>query len=150
MDEEAIHMSATSASKQPSAIEKTLYARMGGYDVIAAVIDELFARLRQDPRFERFSAGRSIDSFRRARQLLVDQMCALAGGPCVYIGRGMKTSHEGLGISEAEWDANMRHTQSALQKFGVAEAEQREFMEFFNRYKAEIVEGPGSSKSAHH
>jgi hypothetical protein len=28
--------------------------------------------------------GRSIDSNRRARQFLVDQICALAGGPCFY------------------------------------------------------------------
>jgi hypothetical protein len=36
--------------------------------------------------------GRSIDSNRRPRQFLVDQICALAGGPCFYTGRDMKTA----------------------------------------------------------
>jgi len=35
------------------------------YDVIAAVIDDLFALMRADSRFERFGAGRSLDSRRR-------------------------------------------------------------------------------------
>ena len=82
----------------------SLYQRMGGYDVIAAVIDDLFAILHDDPGFARFPGGRSADSAIRSRQLLVDQMCALSGGPCHYIGRDMKTSHRGLGISNAEWD----------------------------------------------
>src|SRR5512146_706104 len=86
---------------------RSLYQRLGGYDVIAAVIDDLFARLREDPQFARFSV-RSLDSHHRARQLLVDQVCALAGGPCIYIGRDMRTSHAGLGITEDEWDANLR------------------------------------------
>jgi hemoglobin len=47
-----------------------------------------------------------MDSHHRARHLLVDQMCNLAGGFCFYTGRGMKTSHVGLGITEAEWDSN--------------------------------------------
>jgi hemoglobin len=121
-------------------MEKTLYQRLGGYDVIAGVIDDLFSRLRGDPQFQRFGTGRSFDSHNRARQLLVDQMCALSGGPCVYIGRDMKTSHAGLSITEGEWDANMRHTTAALEKFRVPQREQQEFLELFSRYKNEIVE----------
>ena len=119
---------------------KTLYQRLGGYDVIAGVIDELLSRLRGDPRFARFGMGRSVDSHQRARQLLVDQMCALAGGPCVYIGRDMKTSHTGLGITEAEGQANMEYTTAALEKFGVGPREKAEFLGIFQKYKGEIVE----------
>ncbi|MCC6389936.1 MAG: group 1 truncated hemoglobin [Bryobacterales bacterium] len=121
----------------------SLYLRLGGYDVIAAVIDDLFARLREDPQFARFSV-RSLDSHHRARQLLVDQVCALAGGPCIYIGRDMRTSHAGLGITEDEWDANLRHTAAALQKHGIAEPEKREFLALFTQYKGEIVETTGA------
>ena len=31
--------------------EASLYKRIGGYDVIAAVIDDVFAFMRADPRF---------------------------------------------------------------------------------------------------
>jgi hemoglobin len=110
--------------------------------VIAGVIDDFLSRFRSDPRFVRFGTGRSLDSIHRARQLLVDQMCALAGGPCVYIGRDMKTSHAGLGISGAEWQANMDFAGAALEKFGVGPQEKKEFLAIFEKYRGEIVEKP--------
>jgi hemoglobin len=113
---------------------------MGGYDVIAAVIDGLFAILHDDPGFARFFGGRSEDSVIRSRQLLVDQMCALTGGPCRYIGREMKTSHRGLGITNVEWEANMKASDAALAKNGVGDAERAEFLALFERYRDDIVE----------
>jgi hemoglobin len=71
--------------------QHSLDKRLGGYDVIAAVIDDMFTAMRADPAFARFGAGRSLDSHTRSRQLLVDQRCQLSAGPCVYIGRDMKT-----------------------------------------------------------
>jgi len=120
----------------------TLYQRMGGYDVIAGVIDDFLNRFRSDPRFARFGMGRSLNSIQRARQLLVDQMCALAGGPCLYTGRDMKTSHAGLGITEAEWQANMTHAAAALDSFRVGAREKEEFLDIFRKYKNDIVEKP--------
>jgi hemoglobin len=113
---------------------------MGGYDVIAAVIDDLFAILHGDPAFARFFGGRSEDSAIRSRQLLVDQMCALSGGPCHYIGRDMKTSHSGLGITNAEWETNMRASDVALANIGVGDAERAEFLALFEHYRDDIVE----------
>jgi hemoglobin len=118
----------------------TLYQRMGGYDVIAAVIDDLFATLHGDPAFARFFGGRSQDSVIRSRQLLVDQMCELSGGPCRYIGRDMKTSHQGLGITIADWETNIKASETALTKNGVGDAEQAEFLSLFERYRDDIIE----------
>lgn len=124
----------------------SLYKRMGGYDVIAAVIDDLFAMLRNDARFSRFGAGRSLDSHQRARQLLVEQMCQLAGGPCFYIGRDMKTSHVGLGITEEEWEINLQYTRQALDRREVGAREQAEFVALFERYRTDIVENKAASQ----
>lgn len=104
-----------------------------------AVIDDLFATLLADPAFARFGSGRSTDSHLRARQLLVDQMGELTGGPCHYIGRDMKTSHAGLVISAEEWDANMRYADAALTKNGVAETERSEFLALFEQYCRDVA-----------
>src|SRR5437870_1355978 len=77
--------------------EDTLYKRLGGYDAIAAVVDDFIGRLVGDKRFEKFFTGFSTDSKKKIRQHLLDQLCAAAGGPCVYMGRDMKTTHAGLG-----------------------------------------------------
>ena len=96
--------------------EKTLYQRLGGYDAIAAVVDDFIGRLVGDSRFEKFFSGFSVDSKKRIRQHLVDQLCAAAGGPCVYMGREMKTTHQGLGITEDDWNAAAKHLADSLDK----------------------------------
>lgn len=120
--------------------ELSLYRRLGGYDAIAAIIDDLFMLLRADHRFSRFGMGRSIDSHRRAQQLIVEQICSLSGGPCYYIGRDMKTSHAGLGITEAEWTANLELTKQVLENKGIASQEKAEFLSLFECYRNDIVE----------
>jgi hemoglobin len=120
--------------------EQSLYQRLGGYDVIAAVVDDLFAEMRADPQLARFAAARGVDSRNRSRQLTVDQLCALAGGPCVYIGRDMKTSHAGLGITRKEWEATITHLEKALERHKIHGKEKEEFVELFERYRGEIVE----------
>jgi hemoglobin len=118
----------------------SLYQRLGGYDVIAAVIDDLLAAMRADATFARFQAGRSLDSRNRTRQLLVDQLCSLAGGPCLYTGRDMKTAHAGLNITAAEWEVSMKHTADALDRNGARAPEKAEFLALFERYRDEIVD----------
>ena len=120
--------------------EASLYRRLGGYDAIAAIVADLFQRLKEDERFRRFGLGRSLDSKARVQQLTVEQLCALAGGPCVYLGRDMRTSHRGLGITDAEWEANLTLARLVLEKHGIGVREQEEFLELFERYRAEIVE----------
>jgi hemoglobin len=120
--------------------ENSLYKRIGGYDVIASVVDDLFALMKADPRFARFAAGRSTESRRRAQQLTVDQICSAAGGPCYYMGRDMRTSHAGLKITQAEWDACIEMTRKALDNRSVPRNEQMEFLALIEQYRDDIVD----------
>src|SRR5215467_13164631 len=82
----------------------SLYTRLGGYDAIAAVIDDLLPRLRQDPLLSRFwTSPRSVNTNNRERQLAIDFIAAAAGGPTIYLGRDMKMSHKGMGITKADF-----------------------------------------------
>ena len=120
--------------------QKSLYERVGGYDALAAVVDDFIVRLVTDKQFEKFFAGASTDSKKRIRQHILDQFCAATGGPCVYTGREMKTSHAGLGITNAEWDAAAKHLAASLDKFKVPEKEKGEILAFVTSLKKDIVE----------
>jgi len=133
----SMNASMTSATAQE---KKTLYARLGGYDAITAVVDDFITRLATDKRFEKFFVGFSNDSKKRLRQHILDQFCVAAGGPCVYTGRDMKTSHGGLGITEADWDAAAKHLVASLDKYKVPEAEKNELLTFVVAQKKDIVE----------
>jgi hemoglobin len=127
--------------------EKSLYERLGGYDAIAAAIDDLIPRFRTDPQIGVYWKGKSNDSMKRDRQLLVDFTCAATGGPSKYLGRDMKTSHEGLGISESDWQVLVGHIRATLNDLGVATREQEEFIALVETTKGDIVETRQSARS---
>ena len=118
----------------------TLYTRLGGYDAIAAVCDDLLPRLRSDPQLARFWQHRGADGIRREQQLLVDFLCAAAGGPLYYTGRDMKLSHVGMGISAGDWDRFIGHLEATLDTFKVPAAERAAVLAFIDSTKADIVE----------
>jgi len=118
----------------------TLYKRLGGYDALAVVTDDFLGRLSTDSSFSRFFAGHSTDSIKRIRQHIVDQLCAATGGPCVYTGRDMKTSHAGLGISDKDWDVSVKHLVATLDKFNVPAKEKDEVLGAIGSFKKDIVE----------
>ena len=123
-----------------TAPEKSLYDRLGGYDTLAAFTDELLQRLTSDPEIGIYWRGHSTDSMKRDRQLIVDFLCEAVGGPVIYRGRDMKTSHEGLRISERDWDIFAGHAVAALEKLEVPEQEKQEFLDCAASLKGDIVE----------
>lgn len=131
-------MQAISQEKQ----QESLYKRLGGYDAIAAVVDDFVPRLVNDPQVGKFFAGHSIESRKRIRQHVVDQLCEACGGPCFYTGRPMKVAHGGLGITESQWQASVTHLVAALTKFNVPQKEQDELLAIATSLKPDIVSPP--------
>ncbi|MCA1573562.1 MAG: group 1 truncated hemoglobin [Acidobacteria bacterium] len=106
---------------------------MGGYNALAAVVDDFIGRLVSDDRFSKFFTGHSEDSKKRIRQHILDQFCAATDGPCIYTGRDMKTSHKGLGITEGDWDAGAKHLVASLDKFKVPEKREERSLDLRHR-----------------
>ena len=120
--------------------KKTLYERLGGYDAVVALANDLLPRLNNDPQLGRFWAHRAEDSIQREKQLLIDFLCASAGGPMYYRGRDMTLAHRGMRISESDWNVLLGHAAATLAKFKVPDAEQGEVVKFVQGLKKEIVE----------
>ena len=119
--------------------EKTLYLRLGGYDVIAAIVDEFSQTLAADPRMVRFVSGMNLERRKRNRQLTVDYLSAATGGPALYLGQDMKTAHAGLEITAAEWQIAMDHVERALVKLKVPSRESKELMTVLAAPMGDIV-----------
>jgi len=129
-----------SAPVYAQSMEKSLYERLGGYDAISAVVNELAVRLVTDRKLGVYFKGLSNDSKRKLIAHLTDFVCSATGGPCIYTGRDMKTSHEGLGITEGEWNRFVKITKEVLDKFKVPAKEQEEFLQAVASLKPAIVE----------
>lgn len=122
--------------------EASLYKRLGGYDAIAAVVDDFIPRIATDPQLAKFFGGHAIDTKKRLRQLVVEDLCEAAGGPCFYTGRSMKVAHAGLGITDSDWQVAVNHLVATLDKFKVKQKEKDELLAIASSLKADIVAPP--------
>src|SRR5437773_724932 len=105
----------------------SFYERLGGYDGVAAIVDDLLPRLLDDPQLAMYWKGKCKDSLKKDRQLIVDFLASAFGGPVAYLGRDMKTSHDGLGITEAEWRLFVDHVRATLANLATGERAAAEF-----------------------
>jgi hemoglobin len=119
--------------------EKSLYERLGGYDAIAAVVDDFQGRMVSDKQLGRFFIGFSTNSKKRTRQLVVDMICEATGGPCLYTGHDMKTVHTGLNITESDWQVSVKLLTATLDKFKVPQKEKDDVFAAVSSLKPDIV-----------
>ena len=115
----------------------SLYDRLGGKSAITAVVDEFVSNVAKDSRINSRFATTDIP---RLKGHLVDQVCSASGGPCIYSGRDMKTTHAGMGINTAEFTALVENLVAALKTFSVPEAEQKELLGLLGPMKSDIIE----------
>ena len=121
-------------------MENSLYERLGGYDAVTAVCDDVMVRVVSDAQLGRFYAHRGDDGRAREKQLLIDFICQAAGGPLCYRGRDMKLTHIGMRISDSDWEILIDHLKATLEKFNVPEKETKEVLGFVESTRADIAE----------
>lgn len=115
----------------------TLYERLGGRQAIVAVVDDFVGNVARDKRINGFFANTDIP---RLKRLLVQQICAGAGGPCKYEGRSMKEAHRGLGVRNRDFDALVEDLVRSLNKFRVGPREQQELLALLGPMRKDVVQ----------
>jgi hemoglobin len=131
---------APNASAQQAPSATSLYKQLGGYDAIAAVSDDFINRIATNPKLTKFFVGVSDAHKGEIRQRVVDFICSKTGGPCVYTGQDMKTSHAGLHITEDEWNAAVADFGETAKKFTIPPNLQQQIGALFTQLKADIVQ----------
>ena len=120
----------------------SLYDRLGGLYPVSAVVDDFIDRVYVNATL---NANPAIANARNAMRKpglkvhVATLVCQVTGGPCKYVGNGMKESHSTFHISEKEWDAALVDFRASLDKFKVPAAEQHELVAIVESTKADIV-----------
>ena len=119
----------------------TLYERLGGIDAITAVTDQFLANVATNNEINgRFMATVSDSSRLRLLKFnLIDQICAAAAGPCQYKGLSMIEAHQGMNITEAEFNSLVGDLLEALNTFNVPATEQNELLTALAALQPDIV-----------
>jgi len=133
----AVFIAGCSSMSQQSMADKSLYERLGGKEAITAVVDDFVGHVAADKRINGFFAKANVP---RLKMMLVDQICEATGGPCKYTGRDMKSAHQGMGITNADFDALVGDLVASLDKFKVGEREKQELLAALGPMRKNIVQ----------
>ena len=110
-----------------------------GRAAIALIVDDFVANLVADPRVSGRFTPLPPAGVAKVKSNLADQICEATGGPCSYLGRDMKMTHTGMGITEAEWNATVEDLVKALDKHKIGAKEKSELLGILGPMKGEIV-----------
>ena len=117
----------------------SLYKRLGGREGIAPVVGDFTANMAADPRVNERFKGMKPEAVEKFKSNLADQICDAAGGPCSYLGKDMKATHQGMQITEAKWNATVENLTKALDKNNVDAKAKQELLAALGPLKADIV-----------
>jgi hemoglobin len=113
-----------------------VFEDFGGEAGLTVLMDDFMAIMLEDPRMRPFFE--KTDQVRVKRQL-VEQFCAILGGGCTYTGRDMKSSHVGLGIDRADFNALVEDLQIAMDRNGVPFRSQNKLLAILAPMHREVI-----------
>jgi len=124
-----------------AAAEPTLYERLGRRPGLEAMVADAIGRISTDKRINAHFANLSSTpaASKALMDNLVDLICERAGGPCIYRGLNMAAAHEGMNISDAEFDAIVEDIGAALAHQRVADADRAEALQQLQRMRGAVV-----------
>jgi hemoglobin len=136
--DESVDSAATAAA---AAMTPTLHERLGGTAAITMVVDSFVANVAADNRINRHFQRIAGDTaaVRGFKTKLVDQICQATGGPCTYTGLDMKSAHQGMNLTDADFDALVEDLVRALDSAGVSQRDKDELLAILGPMRADIV-----------
>jgi len=113
-----------------------LYKAFGEKPGLVALMDDFMVRLLADPRTgPHFRPSNQ----QRVKEQLVEQLCALSGGPCVYKGADMKSAHANLDIKKSDFHALVEVLQQSMDAKGIPFRKQNEMLALLAPMNRDII-----------
>ena len=131
-----------------------LFDRLGGEAGISNIVADFMPRALQDPRvnWQRKGAARGLfgrsdksewkpnpDSIAALQKHFVQFLALATGGPAQYEGKEMKSTHSGMHISNAEFDAALGDLKASLDRLKIPNKEQKELLSIIESTRPQIV-----------
>jgi len=129
----------TACASMSSEPAPSLYRRLGGREGIAGVVDAFVVNALADPRIGPAFKSLPAAKVGPLKSNIADFICENTGGPCSYLGRTMKESHKGLGLTKDDFDACNAALVKALDSNGVKAADKEQVMKLVQSLMPDIV-----------
>ena len=125
-----------SMAQTMAAKDDQLYKAFGEKTGLVALMDDFMVRLLAD---ERTGPHFKPANQQRIKEQLVEQLCALGGGPCEYKGADMKSSHANLEIKKSDFHALVEVLQNSMDAKGIPARKQNEMLALLAPMNRDII-----------
>jgi hemoglobin len=124
------------ASLSHAQSSNSLYADLGGEKALTKIVADAIKLWEENPVLAAQFKDTNTD---RLEKLLVQQFCVLAGGGCKYEGSDMKSVHEKMGVTTAQFNALAEDLQTSLTRNGVPSPTQNRLIALLAPMKRDVV-----------
>jgi hemoglobin len=104
---------------------------------MTAVISDTLDRVSSDPRM-----NQSFDrvNLKRVKAVLLQKICSITGGGCIYTGDTIREIHAGHQITNAEFYGMVEVLRDSMRKHGVPLSARNELLALLAPMKRDVVE----------
>lgn len=114
----------------------SLYERLGGTAKVTAFVNATIDRVATNP-----AMNRTFDkvNLQHVKDMLIEQICSLTGGGCVYSGDTMRDVHAGHKITNAEFFDLVEVLRESMRQQDVPLSARNELLEILAPMKRDVV-----------
>lgn len=98
--------------------EDSLYQKLGGKTAIDAAVDAFYVKVLADDRVKHFFDDVNMNKQRRKQK---EFLSAAFGGPLPWTGKDMRKAHEGMGLTEAHFNAIAENLVATLKDLKISQ-----------------------------
>jgi hemoglobin len=121
----------------------SLWKELGGAEAIKPIVHDFIERALKNEKVDLTRGGKfKLDEEAQSRleQSLVDYLSTMTDGPVTYKGKDMKAAHEGMKITDAQFDALAADLLAVLKEHKVEQEHIDELMKLMEATRKDIVE----------
>lgn len=114
----------------------SVYEQLGGQQKVTEIVDNFVTEIEFDQTILAYFNGANIDRF---KEKLSEQICQRTGGPCSYTGDTMTQVHQGMNITEADFNRTVDLLINAMTKADVPHPLQNKVLQVLAPTRKEML-----------
>ena len=121
----------TGCASQPS-----LYEQLGRQQGIDAIVGRFIYNLESEPRVSRYFERTNLNRF---YEKFGEHMCEMANGPCIYTGDSLLQVHNGMNITEQDFNLLVELLMDAMDQENVSQVTQNQLVKLLVPMRPDVI-----------
>lgn len=123
--------------------DETLYSRLGGHEVIRAVVDDFYDRLLADDELGEFFENADMEQLRKTQ---TDFLCEAAGGPETYDAAPVREAHLHVPFTPDHIQRAVELLYESLAEFDVPDEDADQIVQAIATFEDDLLARPDDER----